>query len=419
MLRESTSAGEKMSRSLEGIRVIDLSHVLAAPTATMIMADLGAEVIHIEPFRGDDARTYGPFAGEPDKNRSAYFISLNRNKKGMVLDLRQEKGKNILRALIGKGDVLVENFRPGTMNKMGFGWEDIQKINPRIVYASICGFGHDSLPEYHSRPFYDVAAQGYSGVMSITGPEGGPPCRVGFSAGDIIAGHQAVIAILAALRYRDKTGRGQHYDGSMVDGLFAVLENAVVRYTVGGEIPEPLGSRHPSIVPFQSFRTKDSRIITAIGNDELWITFCDALDRPELAADPRFRTNPLRTKNVKELIAILSEEFEKRTTSEWSDTFDKAGIPYSRVNNMKEICKDPHIHYRKMIVEIDQPGIGRMKIAGSPFRLSETPGEVFSPAPLLGEHTEEVLRDILGYSPEEIGMLRKERVINGHGPKRS
>ncbi len=408
-----------MSRSLEGIRVIDLSHVLAAPTATMIMADLGAEVIHVEPFRGDDARTYGPFVGEPDKNRSAYFISLNRNKKGMVLDLRQEKGKNILLALIEKGDVLVENFRPGTMNKMGFGWEDIRKINPRIVYASICGFGHDALPEYRSRPFYDVAAQGYSGLMSITGPEGGPPCRAGFSAGDIIAGHQAVIAILAALRHRDKTGRGQHYDGSMVDGLFAVLENAVVRYTVAGEIPEPLGSRHPSIVPFQSFRTKDSWIIAAIGNDELWVTFCDAVGRQELAREPRFRTNPLRTKNVKDLVSILSGEFEKRTTKEWSAIFDKAGLPYSRVNNVKEICEDPHIRYRKMIVEIDQPGVGRMKIAGSPFRLSETPGEVYSPAPLLGEHTEEVLRDLLGYSPEEIETLKKERIIDGHGAKRS
>lgn len=406
-----------MSRSLEGIRVIDLSHVLAAPTATMILADLGAEVIHIEPFRGDDARTYGPFAGEPDKNRSAYFISLNRNKKSMVIDLRREKGKNILRALIGKGDVLVENFRPGTMTKMGFGWENIRKINPRIVYASICGFGHDSLPEYGSRPFYDAAAQGYSGLMSITGPEGGPPCRAGFSAGDIIAGHQAAIGILAALRHRDKTGRGQHYDGSMVDGLFSVLENAVVRYTVGGEIPEPLGSRHPSIVPFQSFRTKDSWIIAAIGNDQLWITFCETIGRPELAVDPRFRTNPLRTKNVKELIAVLSPIFEKRTTREWSDAFDKAGLPYSPVNNMKDICEDAHILHRNMMVEIDQPGIGPMRIAGSPFRLSETPGEVYSPAPLLGEHTEEILRDVLGYSPEEIETLKKEGIINGHGSK--
>jgi CoA:oxalate CoA-transferase len=408
-----------MSRALEGIRVIDLSHVLAAPTATMIMADLGAEVIHIEPFRGDDARTYGPFVGEPDKNRSAYFISLSRNKKGMVLDLRQEKGKKILRELIGKGDVLVENFRPGTMDQMGFGWEDIRKINPRIVYASICGFGHDSLPEYRSRPFYDVAAQAYSGMMSITGPEGGPPCRAGFSAGDIIAGHQAVIAILAALRHRDRTGRGQHYDGSMVDGLFAVLENAVVRYTVSGEIPEPLGSRHPSIVPFQSFRTKDSWIISAIGNDQLWAAFCGAIGLPELTADPRFRTNPLRTRNVKELIAILSPEFEKRTTGDWSDIFARTGIPYSLLNNMKQICEDPHIRHRKMIVEIDQPGIGPMRIAASPFRLSETPGEVYAPAPSLGEHTAEVLGDLLGYSPEEIEMLRREKVINGHGPERS
>ena len=280
-----------MSRALEDIRVIDLSHVLAAPTATMFLADLGAEVIHIEPPRGDDAREFGPFVGEPGKNRSGYFISLNRNKKSMVLDLRQEKGKRILRELIKISDVLVENYRPSTMRKLGFGWEEIQRINPRIIYASICGFGHDSLPGYDSRPSYDVVAQGYSGLMSITGPEGGPPCRVGSSVGDIIAGHQAVIGILAALRYRERTGHGQHYDGSLVDGLFAVLENAVIRYTATGEVPEPLGSRHPSIIPFQGFRTKDSWIIVAIGNDLLWAKFCRLINHPDLS-----RRSPVQDK---------------------------------------------------------------------------------------------------------------------------
>ena len=339
-----------MSRALKGIRVIDLSHVLAAPTATLFLADLGAEVIHIEPPQGDDAREFGPFAGEPGKNHSGYFISLNRNKKSMVLDLRQEKGKKVLRELLKVSDVLVENYRPTTMPKLGFSWEEIQGINPRIIYASICGFGHDSLPGYDSRPSYDMVAQGYSGIMSITGPEGGPPCRVGSSIGDIIAGHQAVIGILSALIHREKTGRGQHYDGSMIDGLFAVLENAVVRYTLSGEVPEPLGSRHPSIVPFQGFRTKDSWIIAAIGNDALWARFCRVIDRPDLIEDPRFKTNPLRSNHVKELIPILTGEFSKKTTREWSILFEDADLPYTPIHNIREICEDPHIQHRNMLV---------------------------------------------------------------------
>jgi CoA:oxalate CoA-transferase len=397
---------------LEGIRVIDLSHVLAAPTATMFLADLGAEVIHIEPPRGDDAREFGPFVGEPGKNRSGYFISLNRNKKSMVLDLRQDKGKRILEELIRKSDVLVENYRPSTMIKLGFGWKEIQRINPRIIYASVCGFGHDSLPGYDSRPSYDVVAQGYSGLMSITGPEGGPPCRVGSSIGDIIAGHQAVIGILAALRYRERTGYGQHYDGSLVDGLFAILENAVIRYTTTDEVPEPLGSRHPSITPFQGFRTKDSWILIAIGNDLLWAKFCRLINRPDLIENSRFKTNPMRTQYVKELIPILEVEFQKKTTKEWVTLLGAADLPHSPINNIQEICEDPNIQYRRMLVEMEQPGVGKVRIAGSPIHLSETPGEVYSPAPLLGQHSEEILKDVLGYSKEAIDQLQREGIVN-------
>ncbi|HUH67214.1 MAG TPA: CoA transferase [Syntrophales bacterium] len=401
-----------MSRALEGIRVVDLSHVLAAPITTMFLADLGAEVIHVEPPRGDDAREFGPFVGEAGKNRSGYFISLNRNKKSMVLDLSKEKGKEVLRKMIAVSDVLVENYRPTTMRKLGFGWDDIKRINPRIVYASISGFGQDSLPGYDTRPSYDMVAQGYSGVMSITGPEGGEPCRVGSSVGDIFSGHQAAIGILAALIYRNRSGKGQHYDGAMVDGLFAVLENAVVRHTISGETPGPLGSRHPSITPFQSFKTKDSWIIAAIGNDALWVKFCKVIAREDLTEEPRFKTNPLRTRHVKELVSIISEEISKKTTKEWSELFEKADLPYSPVNSIKNICEDPHIRYRNMLVEIDQPNVGRMAITGSPIRLSETPGEVYAPAPLLGEHTDEVLKDVLGYKEEEIEELRREGVIN-------
>jgi CoA:oxalate CoA-transferase len=401
-----------MKKALEGIRVIDLSHVLAAPTATMFLADLGAEVIHLEPPQGDDAREYGPFAGEPGKNRSGYFISLNRNKKSLVLNLKMEKGKEILRELIGVSDVIVENFRPSTMKKMGFGWEEIQRMNPRIIYAAISGFGHDSPPEYAGRPSYDMVAQAYSGLMSITGPVGGPPCRVGSSVGDIIAGQQAVIGILAALEYRNKTGRGQFYDGSMVDGLFAVLESAVVRYTITGKIPGSLGSAHPSIAPFEAFRTKDSWIITSVGNDVLWAKLCRVLGRDDLIHVPRFENNNIRMENQKALSAILTAELIQKTTSEWIGICEKANIPYSRINNIQEICEDPVICHRNMLVTVDQPGVGPVRIAGSPIRLSETPGRVESPAPLLGEHSAEVLREILGYTPERIEALKAEGVIN-------
>jgi len=400
------------NRALTGIRVLDLSHVLAAPTATMILADLGAEVIHIEPPQGDDAREYGPFIGKVDKNHSGYFISLNRNKKSMVLNLKHEKGKRLLEQLIRVADVLVENYRPGTLKALGFGWDEIHRINPGIIYAAISGFGHDTLPEYADRPSYDIVAQAYSGLMSITGPENGAPCRVGSSIGDIIAGHQAVIGILAALFNRGTTGRGQYYDGSMIDGLFSILENAVVRYTVKGEIPEPLGTAHPTIAPFEAIQTKDSWIVTPIGNDKLWAQFCTVMGRTDLIENPKYKTNNMRATNRKELSFILHKEMINKTTREWTIIFEEAGIPYSPINNIQQICEDPHIRYRQMLVEKEQAGVGKMKMVGSPLRLSETPGEVYAGAPLLGEHTEEILTGILKLTPAEIAALREEAVIN-------
>jgi CoA:oxalate CoA-transferase len=401
-----------MKKALQGIRVIDLSHVLAGPTATMFLADLGAEVIHIERSHGDDAREWGPFVGEVDKNHSGYFISLNRNKKSLVLNLKHEKGKSILKEFIKVSDILVENFRPGTMDDLGFSWEEVHRMNPRIIYASISGFGYETLPEYANRPAYDMVAQAYSGLMSITGPEQGPPCRVGSSVGDIVAGHQAVIGILAALFYRTITGHGQRYDGSMVDSLFSIMENAVVRYTAGGEIPRALGTAHPSITPFQAFATSDSWIIIAIGTEKLWTQLCAVLNRNDLAKDARFLTNILRTKNRKALVKIMTGELLKKPTREWMAIFEKKGIPHSPVNSIKQICEDPHIKFRNMLVEIDQKGIGKMTIAGSPLRLSETPGRVYQGAPVLGEHTEALLVSILKKSQSEIQTLRKEGVIN-------
>ena len=396
-----------MKKALEGIRICDLSHVLAAPTTSMILADLGAEVIHIEPPRGDDAREFGPFI----KDESAYFISINRNKKSVVIDLKKDKGKELLKELIKISDVVLENFRPGTMEKLGFDYDEIRKINPKIIYASICGFGHDTLPQYKDKPAYDMVAQAYSGLMSITGPYGGPPCRVGSSVGDIIAGHQCAIAILAALIYREKSGVGQKIDISMVDGLVYILENAIVRYTVTGEIPKPLGTMHPTITPFQAYKTKDEWIVVPIGNDQLWAKFCEMIGRQDLIDHPKFKTNKLRTENREELNKILDEIFLTKTYLEWAELFESYNLPYSPVNTIDKVVNDPVINYRKMVIEIDQTKVGKMKIAGSPFKMSETPGEVYAPAPLLGEHTVEVLKNLLNYPVERINELRKEGVV--------
>ena len=401
-----------MVRALEGIRIVDLTHVLAGPVATMILADLGAEVLHVEPPHGDDAREFGPFAGEADKNRSAYFVSLNRNKKSVVLNLKHEKGKQILRELIKISDVIIENYRPTTMPELGFDWAEIQKINPAIIYASISGFGRDTPPEYGSRPAYDIIAQAYSGFMSITGPEDGAPCRAGASIGDIFAGHQAAIGILAALMHRQKTGRGQYYDGSMVDGLLSVLENAVVQYTTGHRIPKPLGSAHPSIAPFQTIPTRDGWMVIAIGNDIIWERFCTTIGREDLSQQPEYKTNSLRSRNRKTLMEIIEKEMVKRTTRAWSRILERESIPHSPINNIKQVCEDPCINHRKMLAEIEQPQMGRIKIAGSPIHLSETPGQVYAPAPLLGEHTGEILKNLLGYSDADISRLQAEGVLN-------
>lgn len=402
-----------MPSALEGIKILDLGHVLAAPFCTMILADLGAEVIKVESPIGDDSRQFGPFIGEADGagKQSGYFISINRNKKSMCVDLKKPEGKSLLKDLIKKCDVVVENYRPTTMRKLGFSYEQMKEINPGVIYCSICGFGHDALPENAEKPAYDMVAQAYSGLMSITGHPGSSPCRVGTSVGDIVAGHQAAIGILSALNYRARTGKGQYVDISMVDGLVYIMENAIARYTINGEIPEPLGSAHPTITPFQAFETKDGWIITPIGNDSLWKNFCGALKIEELAEDPRFVTNPMRTANKAELNAIVSAVMIQKNTDAWTAIFDEYKLPYSKINDVGQVVNDEQINYRKMIVEIDQPNIGPMKIIGTPFHMTETPGNVRHPAPLLGQHTTEVLTDLLDMDMEKIGSLRQMKVI--------
>jgi len=396
-----------MTGALEDVRVLDLGHVLAAPVAAMILGDLGAEVIHVESPAGDDARQFGPFCGD----QSGYFASVNRNKESVVVDLKQEAGKQVLRDLVRVSDVILENFRPGTMAKLGFSYEALCEINPQIIYASISGFGHDALPEYASKPAYDMVAQAFSGLMSITGMPDGPPVRVGTSVGDITAGHQCTIAILAALWHRERTGRGQRIDMSMVDGLVYVLENALVRYTLAGQVPRPLGTRHPAITPFQAFATADGWIVVAIGNDVLWRKLCQAIELPELATDSRFGTNALRTENYDLLCPILEQAFVGYNTDEWSRVMETYQLPYSPIHTIDEIVDDPNIRYRGMIASVEQPGMGQIEIAGSPFRLSETPASVRAPAPLLGEHTTQVLRDVLGYDERRIQSLLDARAV--------
>jgi len=395
-----------MKKPLEGIRVLDLGHVLAMPTCTMQLADLGAEVIKIErPGIGDDSRYFGPFIN----NESAYFISINRNKKSITLDLKKETGKKIFKDLVKVSDVVAENYRPNTMQKLDLGYKVLKEINPGIIYASICGFGHKSL--YQERPGYDIIAQATGGIMAITGQTDGPPTRVGSSIGDIFSGSFATIGILAALRVRDKTGLGQEIDISMMDAVLSVLENAVVRYTVTGEIPKRMGSAHPAIAPFDVFETKDGWVVIAIGNDVLWEKFCKTVNNKDLLNDSRFTTNPKRSENYKELKPIITEWTKGKTVKEILNILIKAGVPVGEVNTIDKIIDDPNIKLREMIVEVEHPLAGKVKITDTPIKLSRTPGKIEKASPLLGQHTEEVLKELLGYCKKDIDNLKKEGVV--------
>ena len=402
-----------MKKALNDLKVLDLGNQLAGSWCAMFLGDLGAKVIHIEPPGGDKSRETGPFIDKPGKNRSANFININRNKKGIVLALDTEKGKQVLRDLIRVSDVIIEDFESFTMDKLGFSWKEIHDINSRIIYASISSFGHDCLPGYADVPGFDLIAQALSGIMSITGPYSGPYSRIGTAIGDFYAAVQAAISILAALYYRMLTDRGQWHDGAKVDGLSYVLENAIARYTLENEIPFPLGGIHPSITPFQGYKTNDSWLIVPCGNDGLWNLLCSKIiNREDLINHPKYKTNGLRTDNRDELNSILEPIFKEKTTNEWLDIFKKASHPSSQINNIKEIIDDDNTQYRKMVKEIEQPGVGKVKVLNSALRhMSETPGEVYTPAPRLGEHTDEVLKNILNYSEENIKNLKQQRII--------
>jgi len=391
--------------ALSDIKVLDLTRVLAGPYATMVLADLGAEIIKIEqPEKGDDSRAYGPYKN----GESAYFMSLNRNKESITLNLKTPEGKEILKELVKKVDVLVENFRPGTMEKLGLGYEVLKEINPRLIYASSTGYGQTG--PYSQRPAYDAVVQAMGGIMSITGQADGVPTRVGTSIGDIAAGLFCAIGILAALQERARSGLGQMVDVAMLDCQVAILENAISRYEFTGEIPRPIGNRHPSIVPFETFNTLSDPIMVAAGNDRLWATLCELMEL-EIACDSRYATNPQRNEHYAELRPILAEKFMTKTAEEWQPMFDKAGIPSGPINTVDKVVKNEQVVAREMILEVEHPVAGTTRVPGIPIKLSRTPGEIRMAAPVLGADTEKLLNQYLGLTSDQVAELREKQVI--------
>lgn len=394
-----------MDKALKGIKVLDLTRVLAGPYASMMLGDLGAEVIKIEtPQGGDDSRGFGPFIN----GESVYFISLNRNKKSLSLNLKTEKGKEIFLKLVKEADVVIENYRPGTMEKLGLGYEDLEKVNPGIIYAASSGFGHTG--PYSQKPAYDLIVQAMGGIMSLTGSPGGPPTRVGASVGDITAGLFTTIGILSALHKRNETGNGQKVDIAMLDCQLAILENAIARYAVTGESPQSTGNRHPSITPFAVLTASDGYIVVAAGNDALWKKWCHTVGREDLAADERFATNALRTENWGILEGLMNEVIGQRKVEEWLHVFEEAGIPSSPINDVAQAAQHPQIQAREMIVHQEHPVAGRVMMPGIPIKLSKTPGAIETPAPLLGEHTQQILQGI-GFSEEDIWDMKQQGIV--------
>lgn len=394
-----------MSAPLAGIRVIDLSWVLAGPYATMLLCNLGAEVIKIErPKVGDIARGNGPFID----GVSSYFLSLNRDKKSLTLNLASAEGRDIFLQLVDRADVVVENFVPGTMKKLGLGYEVLKGRNPRLIYAACSGFGQYG--PYAQKPAFDIIVQAMGGIMSITGEPGGPPIRPGASIGDIAAGLFTCIGILAALQERNTSGCGQMIDISMLDCQVAILENAFARYFATGEVPAPLGTRHPVTTPFQAFQTRDGYIVVApVGHQ--WPLFCAAIERLDLVDDERFLDGNLRTKNYKVLEPMLSAALKTKTTQEWINEFERLEIPCGPINNIAAVAQDPQVAAREMIVEVEHPKMGSLRVTNLPTKFSRTPVRPAKASPELGEHTEEILSGLLGMRPATIEHLRKSGAI--------
>ncbi len=390
---------------LQGIRILDLTRAMAGPYCTMMLGDLGADVIKVErPGRGDESRGWGPpFVGEPYASypgESAYFVSTNRNKRSITVNMKSTAGLEIIHRLSANSDVLVENFRTGVLDNMGLGYEQLRGVSPRLVYCSISGYGRTG--PYADRPGYDCVIQAEGGFMGITGPEEGPPYRVGVPIIDITAGMFSATAILAALRARDLTGEGQLIDLSLLDTQVALLANVASNYLVGGQEPRRLGNAHPNIIPYEAFRARDRWFMLAAGNERMWSILCDVLGRPELRADPRFADNNARLVNRQALRLILEEAFLARDADEWLAKLQHSGVPCGPINTIPEVFTHPQADARDLVTEVDHPSAGSVQLLGFPYKLSQTPAQVRRPPPMLGEHTKEVLVELLGYSTEEV-----------------
>jgi crotonobetainyl-CoA:carnitine CoA-transferase CaiB-like acyl-CoA transferase len=404
--RLDAEAGERAGGALRDLLVLDLTRILSGPFATMTLADLGADVVKVEqPGQGDDTRQWGPpFQGE----EAAYFLSVNRNKRSLAVDLKSPEGLAAVRRLALTADVLVENFRPGTADRLGLGYEELSRENPGLVYASISGYGQTG-PDSR-RPGYDAIAQARSGIMSVTGEANGPPVRVGVSSSDLVAGMWATIGILAALHEKQRSGRGQWVDISLLDGSVSWLTYVASGYFASGEIPRRYGSAHPTIAPYQAFATADGFVMVAVGNDGLWRRFASALQRDDLEADERFQTNPSRVAHRDALIPLIEVTMLSRTTDEWVRVLDGAGVPVGPIQTVDQALSDPQVIARGMVAEVQHPTAGPMRVVGCPIRLTRTPASVRTAPPLLGQHTDDILAG-LGLSGSEIAELREAGAV--------
>ncbi len=382
----------RIMQPLQGIRVLDLSRVLAGPYCTMVLGDLGADVIKVEPPEGDETRGWGPPFVEGE---SAYYLCVNHNKRGVVINLKTDEGKQILCDLALRSDVLVENFRPGTLEKFGLDFETLHELNPKLIYCSITGFGQ--IGSMKGKPGYDFMIQALGGLMSITGEPEGEPMKTGVAVVDLFAGQNAIIAILAALQARTLTGRGQHLDISLFDSQLGWLANVASNYLISGKLPKRHGNAHANIVPYQSFQASDGWFAIAVGNDRQFVRLCEMLNKSEIALDEKFATNSARVQNRDELISLLISIFITRNTNEWLSALEKAEIPCGPIQNFEQVFSMPIVKEREMLVKMDHPTIGELPLVGSPLKMSDTPVEYRLPPPLMGEHTEDVLRE-LGFS---------------------
>lgn len=398
-----------MIQALDDVTVLDLSHALAGPFASTLLGDYGADVIKIEPIEGEIARAWGPPFYGPDDNETAYFVNLNRNKRSLAIDLKRPEGREIFLRLLERADVVLENLRVGAVARLGIDYARARERQPRIIYCSVSGFGQDG--PYRDRAALDLVVQAESGMISITGEPGSHGVRCGVSIADITAGMYAAFGIVTALHARARTGVGQFIDVSMLEGQLGILSGMIGAFVADGKIPGPLGTAYGALLPYQTFRTRTRDIAIGIGSDRLWRTFCPLLGLPQIASDPRFVNNAARNANRPALIALLQEAFLTRSFEEWEAILQPAGIPMGAINTIDQVVAHPQVAARGAIVEHEHPIAGVVKTVAPPVRLSDTPGAIRRPAPRLGEHSEEILRERLGMTGAEIGRLRAAGVI--------